>query len=336
MSWVSFDSLSHDELELVGQRLCDPLQPRIAVALSGTSRHIRAPLQPLVAALRLRRAEAVALVSKFDCSLEAMREWRILPASSSSLLPSDCRILGELLPFGRVETLQLGGNGFGNVRATRSSNPSPSPNPNTNSSPPHRGPCGFTRKAAATLQLLLMRLTDPRTRRQEGVHLLVRGLRTLPALRAMDLKANQIGDAGVAALAAALDVSVAPALQTLNLTCNDVSDAGMAALARPARSLPLSTLLLDINRVTDTGLEALLRLPVPALRVLMLGQNQLSDVGCAALASAVDGGVLPLLDVVHLAGNSLSEWAQESVEQALQELKASRASRASRWEVRVV
>ena len=58
----------------------------------------------------------------------------------------------------------------------------------------------------------------------------------LVKLRLLNLKDNQIGDAGVAALAEAADKL--PQLKTLFLSRNQIGDAGVAALAEAAGKLP--------------------------------------------------------------------------------------------------
>ena len=52
---------------------------------------------------------------------------------------------------------------------------------------------------------------------------------------------------------------------------------------------------------------------LPSLEILGLGDNQITDEGCAALASALRGGALPALTQLELGENPASEEAQEAV-----------------------
>ena len=51
---------------------------------------------------------------------------------------------------------------------------------------------------------------------------------------------------------------------------------------------------------------------LPSLEILGLDDNQITDEGCAALASALRGGALPALKELGLFGNPASEEAQEA------------------------
>ena len=53
--------------------------------------------------------------------------------------------------------------------------------------------------------------------------------------------------------------------------------------------------------------------------------NPITDAGCAMLADALDGGVLPKLSHVDLYGVPASDEAQEAVEEALARAIARRA-----------
>ena len=52
---------------------------------------------------------------------------------------------------------------------------------------------------------------------------------------------------------------------------------------------------------------------LPSLEILGLGDNQITDEGCAALASALRGGALPALDTLYLKGNRASQKATDAV-----------------------
>ena len=55
---------------------------------------------------------------------------------------------------------------------------------------------------------------------------------------------------------------------------------------------------------------------LPSLEILGLDDNQITDEGCAALASALRGGALPALKALALFGNPASNQAQASVHAA--------------------
>ena len=93
-------------------------------------------------------------------------------------------------------------------------------------------------------------------------------------------------------------------VQTLWLSNNKISDAGLTALAKAVESgaLPqLKELSLDSNKIGDAGLTALAKAvesgALPQLKKLHLYKNQIGDVGMQALAGAVSKGALDKLTV---------------------------------------
>ena len=54
------------------------------------------------------------------------------------------------------------------------------------------------------------------------------------------------------------------------------------------------------------------------LKLLYLGCTQVTDAGCAALAAALDRGVLPALNTLELQGTPASAAAQAAVMEALE------------------
>ena len=111
------------------------------------------------------------------------------------------------------------------------------------------------------------------------------------------------------------------------------------ALAPALRRLPaLERLILSFsNPLGDEGLAALVAPPPPAgapplptgglskLYELYLGDTQIADAGCAALAAALDSGALPALECVYLLGIPASATAIAAVEAALATSRAVRA-----------
>jgi hypothetical protein len=183
----------------------------------------------------------------------------------------------------------------------------------------------------------------------DGVQRLAEGLGAgaMPAVTVLALYGMYVGDAGASALAAALGQGALPRLKYLSLYNAAIGDAGLVALAPALRRRPaLEILSLDGNPLGDEGLAALLapppppagalspptgvltklkgldlrdtpRSPTPAappsslksLKQLYLTDTQITDAGCAALASALDGGALPALELLIIHGIPASEAA---------------------------
>ena len=107
----------------------------------------------------------------------------------------------------------------------------------------------------------------------------------------------QTGPQGATALAPALTKRALPSLEMLHLWSNQIGDAGLAALAPALRQLPkLEVLFLSGSQIADQGLASLLAPPtagvLPSLHNFYLDDNQITDEGFAALASALRGGAL--------------------------------------------
>ena len=148
-----------------------------------------------------------------------------------------------------------------------------------------------------------------------GVQRLAEGLGAgaLPAVTFIQLTNMHVGDAGASALAGALGRGALPQLKTLYLTRAVITDAGLVALAPALRRLPvLKTLYLTNNPFGDEGLAAVVAPPPAAgalspptgvlakLEDLNLNGTQVSDAGCATLASALDSGALPAINHINL------------------------------------
>eukprot|EP00964_Phaeocystis_antarctica_P005621 scaffold3064_cov63-Phaeocystis_antarctica.AAC.7 len=143
------------------------------------------------------------------------------------------------------------------------------------------------------------------------------------------------GDAGAEALAAALGRGALPRLQYLPLWDAAIGNAALVALAPALRRRPaLEFLQLTGNPLGDEGLTALVAPPPPAgalpppagglkkLRLLYLEWTQVTDVGCAALASALDSGALPALEFLNLDGIPASAAAKGAAHAALARSRA--------------
>ena len=137
-----------------------------------------------------------------------------------------------------------------------------------------------------------------------------------------------MGDAGASALAAALDRGALPRLKELYLHGASIGDAGLVILAPAVRRRPaLERLSLAGNPFGDEGLAALVA-PPPAdapppqaealaqLKLLGLGSTQITDDGCAHLASRLRSGALPALKYLKLGGTPASGAAINAVYKA--------------------
>ena len=151
------------------------------------------------------------------------------------------------------------------------------------------------------------------------------GVGALPALTYLSFINVCVGDAGASALAAALDQGALPRLERLALCNAAIGDAGLVALAPALRRRPaLERLGLSSNRFGDEGLAALVA-PPPAdapppqaealaqLQWLGLADTQITDDGCAHLASRLRRGALPALGYLNLQNIPASAAARAAV-----------------------
>jgi hypothetical protein len=286
--------LSGDEQCIIFSQLCNVLDTRVAVAFSSTSSELRAVTQAQWQQLRADHEAAAALGRKLGKrSCKELREaWRV-SCNRTSLSADDLATLGTLgsvLPA--LEMLWL--------------------------TEPAAGPDG--------VQRLVEKL----------------GAGALPAVTFLGLSSMHVGDAGASALAAALGRGALPRLKKLWLSNAAIGDAGLVALAPALRRRPaLEILRLDHNPFGDEGLAALVAPPPPPagalppptgvltkLKVLELGDTQVTDAGCAALAAALDSGALPALKDIVLWRIPVSAAAEAAVKEAL-ERTASRAAMTS-------
>eukprot|EP00964_Phaeocystis_antarctica_P129974 scaffold93792_cov60-Phaeocystis_antarctica.AAC.1 len=286
---MALAALSGDEQRILFVQLCNVLEPRTAVALSSVSSELRTATQALLPQLRTDHEAAAALCLKLGLrSCKELRERKLASWFYKGLTAADLAFLGTLgsvLPA--LETLHLMENFTGTASGTA-------------------GPDGVQRLA-------------------EGL-----GAGALPAVTYLALVGVHVGDAGASALAAALGRGALPRLKTLGLNNAAIGDAGLVVLAPALRRLPaLENLYLVGNPLGDEGLAALVAPPLPAgappppagvltkLKGLWLGDTQITDVGCAALAAALDSGALPALKGLSLNGTPASAAAKAAVREAV-------------------
>ncbi len=126
-------------------------------------------------------------------------------------------------------------------------------------------------------------------------------------LHSLRVTGNRIGDAGVARLArSALFGRVTKAEPELSLRANMIGTAGAAALAAAPALAACTALDLSHNYLSDSGVAALLRSPnISRLRALRLGRNQLTDNGVIACCDLFDK-LFKHLQFLDLSGNRLT------------------------------
>ena len=157
----------------------------------------------------------------------------------------------------------------------------------------------------------------------KGVEALLSG--SFPHLERVELRDCQLGDDGLAAIAASetqatelllkgnaigtrglralLDAPLAARLTALELQYNPVGDEGAGLIATSNRLAKLQKLSLGGVGLTDAGAIALARAPVSSqLQVLILIDNRISDLGATAFAEAK----LRNLQRLHLGKNCLT------------------------------
>ena len=291
---MALSNLSGDAQGIILGQLCSTLEPRLAMYFSGASSELQALLTPAMRQqLRADYEAATALCLKMGMrSCKELREARDVRWWDRGLSEADLATLatlGSVLPA--LESLILDESS---------------------------GSAGL-----------------------DGVPRLAEGLAAgaLPAVTYLDISGLHVGDAGASAFAAALDQGALLRLKYLALTSAAIGDAGLVALAPALRRRPsLEELSLIDNPFGDEGLAALLAPPQSAgtpprpagglktLKDLYLKRTQITDAGCAALAAALDSGVLPALVDLRLVGTPASAAAKDAVREALAKSRAAAAS----------
>ena len=296
-------ALSHDELGVIFDGLADPLQPVVAVALSSTCEGLRTPLRAALEVLKQRYAEAQLLCKKVHAGFdeEDMRR------------PMTCTILRD------AEHMQCKDGGLTAADATT---------------------LGMILRTNGLPKLRFLILDSEYARGtapdfgEAGLQMLCQGIGrgTAPSLTTLDLTNNQLGPASPETLAAALSRGAMPKLVSLFLGENPIGNQGAAALAAPLRKLPaLEKLYLFECEIGDEGVASLFadlgKDDFKKLEQLNLNnENKITDIGCATLVKAVDGGRLPSLERLYLGANPATDAALQAVADALARAKARRRS----------
>ena len=137
----------------------------------------------------------------------------------------------------------------------------------------------------------------------------------------LHLADNDIGDAGVAALAESIKHL---GLTTIVLTNNSFGDAGAIALAKtladPECYERLEWLFLNGCRISDAGAAAIaaaLGTGCKELNRLALHDNQIGDAGMAAIAASINRGAAQTLEFFYLQGNPFTDAGKETVHKAV-------------------
>ena len=275
---MALAALSGDEQLVIFSRLCNVLDPGVAVAFGSASSELRELTQAPCQQLQADHEAAAALGRKAGKrSCKELREAKVVIWQQKRFSPDDLALLGTLgsvLPA--LESLRLcepaaGPDGVPRLAEKLGAGALPAVTSLTLYST-HVGDAGASTLAAAL------------------------GRGAMPRLRFLDLHSTAIGDAGLVALAPAL--RRLPALQRLGLGRNPLGDEGLAALVAPPPQA-------GAPPPTTGGLAK--------LKQLHLYYTQITDDGCAALAAALDSGALPALEHLYLYDTDASATAKAAM-----------------------
>jgi len=280
---MALAALSGDEQLVIFSRLCNVLDPGVAVAFASASSELWTLTQAPRQQLQADHEAATALgrkVGKRSC--KELREAKEVCSINKGLSLDDLALLGKMgsvLPA--LKELRL--------------------------YEPAAGPDGVPRLAeklgaGALPAVTWLEFSDTHVG-DAGASALAAALGrgALPRLRNLHLYNTAIGDAGLVALAPAL--RRLPALEELELFGNPFGDEGLAALVAPppppAGAPPPPTGVLT------------------ELKELYLSRTQIAEAGCATLASALESGALPALNFLNLNDIPASDAAKAAVYAAL-------------------
>ena len=320
---MALSKLSGDEQGIIFVKLCNALDPRVAMGFSTASSELReASTLPLRQQLRDQHEAATALCLKVRMrSCKELREAKHIELWEASTLALRQQLRAQH-EAATALCLKMGMRSCKDLRETKYFVWK-----NKDLSETDLALLGKLGSVLPALESLTLyeRYGAPVP---DGVQRLAEGLGVgaLPAVQELHLSGMQVGDAGASALAAALGRGAMPQLTHLFLSQAALSDAGLAALAPALRRRPaLEHLHLWGNPFGDEGLAALVAPPQPAgappaaagvlakLKMLDLSDNQITDAGCAALAAVLNNGALPALERLYLLGIPASPVAKAAV-----------------------
>ena len=279
---MALAALSGDEQLVIFSRLCNVLDPGVAVAFGSASNELRELTQAPRQQLQADHEAAAALGRKAGKrSCKELRRAKRVEWFHKGLSSDDLALLGTLVSLlPALERLIL--------------------------SEPAAGPDGVQRLAeklgeGALPAVTSLYLSDTHVG-DAGASALAAALGrgALPRLKRLGLENTAISDAGLVALAPAL--RRLPALEELFLEGNPLGDEGLAALVAPPPPA-------GAPPPTTGGLAK--------LKELDLGRTQIADAGCATLVAALDSGALPALTVSEVSGTSASPAAAAALKEAL-------------------
>ena len=287
---MALSKLSGDEAGVVFIQLCNVLEPRLAVYLSGASNELWATTQAMRQQLRADHEVAAALCLKMGLrSCKELREAKQVVWINRGLSTADMATLGTLgsvLPaLLALLIIESSAGAGGPDRVQRLA----------------EGLGAGALPAVTFLGFGYMHVGDA------GASALAAALGrgALPRLKSLSLINTAIGDAGLVALAPAL--RRLPALEKLSLIGSPFGDEGLATLVAPP---PPAGALSPPTR----GMKK--------LKTLDLSDTEVSDAGCAALVSALDSGALPALERLKLNHIPASAAEKEAVQAALARSRA--------------
>ena len=248
--------LSHDELGVIVDGFSDPLEPAVVVALGGTCKGLRTPLQPALSVLEAQHKRARRLCRKLRVDCAALRHATELDMKFyHDFGDEDLATLGLILRTGGLPRLRaLDFERF----------------PGSNDALL----TFFQDLDVAVPSVTELNLHDKRLS-PHFAHALAVALErgALPKLEQVYLGINCFCNEGVAALAAPL--RKLPALKELYLFDNDIDDEGVASLIADLSKddfKSLEHLQLDGAALTDTGCTTLItainRGALPAMRCM--------------------------------------------------------------------
>lgn len=149
-----------------------------------------------------------------------------------------------------------------------------------------------------------------------GAQALAEALSQNSSLKALHLGMNNIGDEGLVHIAGALTTN--QSLLTLDLEINSIGPKGVEELAAALSEMnsTLTAISLQENNICDEGALALATVlqQSESLGMLDIRTNQITSIGCGAIASALRDSPLAFLDL-DLRGNSMDADVNGSFEQ---------------------